>query len=326
MAAKRKKKRPAKAKPTARPALSSPKAKASTGRAGARSISKGNAQAKRPPARTVKPSGRRPTTIKRAAAKEPAKKRLPTKPRRVKPAPAKKPTRRSKRPRAGPTELTLARPPALSRHPDAVRARKYRREKKAIAEALEIERQEKLAARRERDRARRKKGETTPISDRELARGWLEAIRDHCARVAATTLEITTDDPQTRGTWIAVGRYDFLEDVSYADVGEMLERVLADDILSARINPNRLSQIRILFLDPDARERSGAGTFVSRIAAWEFAVGDMIGEILGGSASDEHSLAVRYDASKIPSLYIYFGASTQIWKTAGAFAKTATIS
>jgi len=280
--------------------------------------------AKKTPARTVKPSGRKPTT-RRATTKEPARKKLPKKPRRVK-APSK-PLRTPRRSRV--KAPPAPRRPKLSQHPDAVRARRYRREKKAIAEALEVERQERLERRRERDRERRKRQKgiiSGPASPSQLARGWLEAIRDHCAELVPTSLEVTTEDPHTRGVWIAVGRYDFHEPVSYLGLGDILEHVLADDILSARINPNRLTQIRVLFVDPNARERSGPGSYLSKISAWEFALGDLIGEVLGGGASDEMSLAVRYDSSRIPAMYVYFSSETKIYTTASAFMqRTATV-
>ena len=108
-------------------------------------------------------------------------------------------------------------------------------------------------------------------------------------------------------------------------IGEMLERIAADDILSARIDPTRVSQIRIIFLDPDARPGKGGGSFVSAIGAWDFIVGDLIGEILGGGDDDDLSLAARYEQTKIPSMYVYFSSDTRTYTTAPGFLKTQTV-
>jgi hypothetical protein len=265
---------------------------------------------KKTPARTVKSSsGRRPTS-----RKQPATQKVRAKPQRVKPRAAKPPAKR-RIPPARP-----ARPIAPSTHPEAIRSRARRAEAKGIAEALEAARLEKI----ELAAARRRKKKIPP-TDRELAPGWLETIRQHCAHVADTSLEATTAEVGSIREWMAVGRFDFLDQISYLDIGEMLERIAADDFLSARIDPTRVSQIRIIFLDPDARPGKGGGSYVSAIGAWDFIVGDLIGEILGGGEGDELSLAARYDQSKIPSMYVYFSTDTRTYTTAPGFLKTQTV-
>jgi hypothetical protein len=204
---------------------------------------------------------------------------------------------------------------ALSRNPDAVRARKYRRERRAIADALEAEREEKLEARRIRDRERRRqKREPKGPASREVAELWLRAIRDDFAHGTETTLEIVPD-PGGGGPWLISGLFSFLEPLSYAELGEALQYLQDDLILTARINPSRLTRLHILFVDPhDTRGR--AGNIVSKISGYEYAIGDAITEILGGRSDDENALAVRYEDTTIGELYVSFAATVVQYRTA----------
>lgn len=304
--AKKRKRKPTATKPSS---VTRPKAK----RTRKASPSSSRKPQKKPPTLTVKQGGRKPATVRskrRAAASA-----------KVKPFAAAVKVRTGGIHAKPPP----ARPRKLSKHPDAVRARKYRREKKALAEALEVARLERLEKRRERDRQRREKrrggGGIIQRDERELAVEWLEAIRDHFASFAATSLEIVPAETNVSGAWMIVGRFDFLEDVDYEIIGAMLEQVADDIVLEARIHPQRLSQIRILFSDPNAKRGEG-DSFVSRIAGWQFVLGDMVGEILGGSAGDESALATRYKESTIPTIYIYFSPTITAYETVWGGSKT----
>ena len=203
----------------------------------------------------------------------------------------------------------------LSKTPAAVRARAYRRERRAIADALEAERQDKLEARRIRDRERRRvKHSPKGPASREIAELWLAAIRDDFARGADTSLEIVPDPSDGRTVWLVTGLYTFLEPLSYAELGAALQYLQDDALLAARINPSRLTRLHIVFSDPhDTRGR--AGNIVSKIAGYEFALGDALTEILGGRPGDEDSLAVRYEDTEISELYVSFSATVMTYRT-----------
>lgn len=217
----------------------------------------------------------------------------------------------------------------LSKTPEAKRARAYRAEKRALAEAAEARRLEKNARARARRRQKleeeRAKAEARrPVTERDIAIEWLEVIRDHSAHVSPTTLSIVTPEAASTGAWLVCGRFDLLEPIGYADMGEILERLLADDILAARINPARLSQIRIIYNDPNAR-RGESDSIVSKIAGWEFALGDLIGEILGGGTDNADALAVRYEHTQIETYYAYFAPTVIEYRTVWPGATTMTV-
>jgi hypothetical protein len=216
------------------------------------------------------------------------------------------------------------RKPKLSRHPDAVRARKYRAERRAVAEALAAEREQRLAARRERAKARRAAGKRPPPSEAELAVGWLERIRDDAAEIAPTSLELVGHNPGDPNLWIRVGRFDFFEGQDYETMGAVLEHLSNDIELEAMIHPMRLSQIRIGYHDPNARHRESDGT-ISSIGPWSFILGELTGEIAGGGAEDENALAVRYDQSVISEWWVYFSSDIRNYQTVVPGQRTATI-
>lgn len=292
------------AKPTAR----KKQGPASPGRA---ALPKGSAQKKKSARSDREPSGRKPATRAKASAAPATVQGFPAAVKyRIGGIHAKPPTAKQKKRIRG-----------LSKHPDAVRARRYRREKKAIAEALEVARLEKLERRRQRDRERRERerggrggGIVRPVSDRELAEGWLGEIRDHCAAFTPTSLDIVPPHQDGPTIWMSCGRFDLLEPVDYATLGAIFQSISDDYLLEARIHPDRLSQIRIIYSDPDSKRGEG-DSIVSKIAGWSFALGDIIGEILGGGSSDEGSLAVRYDKTAIGTFYVFFSAEITKYTT-----------
>jgi hypothetical protein len=225
------------------------------------------------------------------------------------------------------TKAERARKRRLSRTPEAIRARKYRAEKKAVAEALAADVETKRARRRARDRQRREreraKREGRPeVTERDVAIGWLEEVRNHAAHVTETSLSIVEPEAASGGgVWLVCGRFDLLEAASYADLGEIFRRVVDDDLLSARVNPARLTQIRILFDDPNGA-RKGGDSIVSQIAGWEFAWGDLVGEIIGYGEADEDALAVRYELTTIGTFYVYLAPTIVNYSTSGPWSKT----
>ncbi len=127
--------------------------------------------------------------------------------------------------------------------------------------------------------------------------------------------------------WLVVGRFDPHDAVGYQDLARGLVRVADDFLLEADINPDRLSQIRIVFADMHSTRGEG-DSVVSRIGAWTFTIADIITELVGSDIDnpDEDSLAGRYRESTIPKFYIYFSTETQVYTSAAPWARTATVS
>lgn len=118
-----------------------------------------------------------------------------------------------------------------------------------------------------------------------------------------------------RTPWLAVGRYDPQEPIGYADLARALNLVRVDLTLEAVIHPQRLSQIRVVYADPDAIRGEG-DSIVSKIGAWEFIIAELVREIGGVDDEDEESLARRYQATKVPMFYLYFSSELVQFKTA----------
>lgn len=273
------------------------------------------------PARTVKPSGRLQTHSRR---KRPGKAKI-AKPRGKVKAPGRPKRSAGKASKAPEPRRAAARKrKAPSKHPEAVRSRQRRLEAKWIAEAALALHEEKLERRRERQRQKKRGGGGIVKSERQLAEGWLEHARQDVAEIVPCVLSIVGAEAGTSTAWMIVGRFDLAEGIGYQTLGEIFERLLADDLLTAKIHPERLSQIRVIFHDPNAKRGEG-DSIVSKIAGWEFALGDMIGEILGGGPDDPGALAVRYDETAIETFYIYFSSTITAYETAGPWAKTQTV-
>lgn len=225
--------------------------------------------------------------------------------------------------------------PRLSRHPEAIRSRRRRREDRrsrreeiGVRDQLAYERAER--AERARSKRRRAKG---PPDERGAALSWLEEIRNVIAsvfRCSLATTEAVESDKGDEGSplpdrqrenmrtpWLAVGRYDPQDPIGYADLAHALDLVRSDLTLETIINPQRLSQIRVVYSDPHAIRGEG-DSIVSKIGAWEFIIAELVREIGGVDDEDEEALAHRYQATKIPKFYIYFsseiGRTRDVWK------------
>lgn len=163
-----------------------------------------------------------------------------------------------------------------------------------------------------------------------IAYGWLEEIRNIIAGVFRVSLSTTyavestaadEGDPMPdrqrqnmRSPWLVVGRYDAQEGIGYTDLATALIAVRDDLGLETAINPQRLSQIRIVYEDP--RSKRGEGdSVVSKIGAWEFIISDLVAELVGGGPDDEEALAVRYTETAVPKFYIYFSSQVVSYVT-----------
>lgn len=291
---------------------------------------------KRAPKRPITPRGPRNPNAGGARAR----KASPKKPRGVKLAqpilglPFKPAT---KTPPTGPRAVTHAQPTlpkptygargrVLSDHPEAIRSRKRRAELRAIADAVEAERERKRV-----ERKRHRQAAAQPPSIYELAVSWLEHIRNAIAsEVFPVSLTLTAAEAGASMPWIVVGRFDPQIGIGYAQLAEAFSLLAEDYILEAKIHPQRTSQIRIVYADPKAKRGEG-DSIVSKIGAWTYVLGDLLGEILGAGSPDdpgEESLAERYAATTIPTFYIYFSTEILQFTTVGPWAKaprTATI-
>lgn len=144
-------------------------------------------------------------------------------------------------------------------------------------------------------------------------------IRHRIADVFETSLEITEvggghadleggDATLARETpWMIVGRFDPLEEIGYQMLGAGLKAVERDLLIEAAIHPQRLSQIRVEFDDPNSK-RSEDLKVLSKIGPWEFVISDLVGELVGADpeAPTVASLAERYDETLVPRFYIFF--------------------
>jgi hypothetical protein len=135
-------------------------------------------------------------------------------------------------------------------------------------------------------------------------------------------LTLTEAEGGSRTPWLAVGRFDFTEGApSYEEFGGMFYELANDLILEATIHPDRLSQIRIIYSDPNS-DRGEGDSIVSQIGAWQFVVSDIEGEILGGGPDDEGALAVRYAETKVLTWYVYFSSELFDHKVVGPWIVT----
>lgn len=205
----------------------------------------------------------------------------------------------------------------LSRSDAAVRARRRRREDLGIRDQLAAERAERREASAER--AKERKLGLTP-NERRLAIGWLSQIRNVIAGVFPCSLDLTSPEAGARTPWIVVGRYEPQAAIGYRELATALADVASDLGLETDINPQRLSQIRIVYSDPRARRGEG-DSIVSKIGAWEYIIADLVAEIVGSGPDDEDSLAVRYEETSVPKFYIYFSSTIVNYVTASAWQK-----
>ena len=218
-----------------------------------------------------------------------------------------------------PSPRTPAKPvtkkrPKLSRSPAAIRARKRRADRKAQKQQL-IAEASRLAPPQGGD-------------ERRLMWGWLEMIRDRLADVFPLTLTITElggghatlegrDAARHReARWQIVGRYDPKNELDYQTLGAGLLHVADDLFIEASVHPQRLSQLRVEFHDPDDTRREG-DTVLSKIGPWEFVLSDLAFELVGARAESpsEDSLAARYQNTIVPRFYIFFSSELLATRT-----------
>ena len=219
-----------------------------------------------------------------------------------------------------------------SRTRAAVRARRRRRDERGVRDQIAHERQEARERATARRRERRRGARPGPPDERRRAIGWLEEIRNVVASVFRCSLDVTEavssskedeedDDPgairqreNMRTPWLVVGRFDPQEPIGYVELAHALHLVQRDLTLEVAINPQRLSQIRIVYADPNSRRGEG-DSVVSKIGAWEFILSDVVTEIMGSGTEDAEALAVRYQETRIPKFYLYFSTNTGIHVT-----------
>jgi hypothetical protein len=257
---------------------------------------------RRPPAEPSSSAGGRPQAATKRArrARRSSQKRTPV----------RKPIRQ-----AAPKESSGRGKGRKSRHPEAVRSRRRRREERGIRDQLAFERAERAEIRRERERERRS---GQPPDLRRLAIGWLEEIRNICAGVFPCSLDITHAEAGATTPWLVVGRFDAGEPIGYVELAEALSLVRDDLVLETTIDPRRLSQIRVVYRDPQGQQYEG-DSIVSKTGAWEFIVSDLVGELIGSGTDDEDALAVRYAETAVPTFYVYFSAALVDYATASAW-------
>ncbi len=211
----------------------------------------------------------------------------------------------------------------LSRHPEAVRSRRRRREARRLQrEEIGVRDQLRYERDLDRQRHRARRAKVQP-DERVLALSWLEEIRNvvasvfRCSLATTEAVESNSEDEgrefpdrqreNMRTAWLAVGRYDPQDPIGYADLALALDLVRSDLTLESVIHPQRMSQIRVVYADPDATRGEG-DSIVSKIGAWEFVIAVLVREIGGAGEEDEEALARRYKATRIPRFYIYFAA------------------
>lgn len=292
------------------------------------SRAKKTGKAKQPKAKklaaSAKPSKKTRLTRKPAivSAKKPKRSPLKVAPKPSKASPKPRSHRKPSRTTAKvgrPSPRTPAKPvtkkrPKLSRSPAAIRARKRRADRKAQKQQL-IAEASRLAPPQGGD-------------ERRLMWGWLEMIRDRLADVFPLTLTITElggghatlegrDAARHReARWQIVGRYDPKNELDYQTLGAGLLHVADDLFIEASVHPQRLSQLRVEFHDPDDTRREG-DTVLSKIGPWEFVLSDLAFELVGARAESpsEDSLAARYQNTIVPRFYIFFSSELLATRT-----------
>lgn len=308
-----------------------------------------------PRKRTAKPKSKVPSVSKSRAV--PVTRKAPVKPTRAKQT---KTGRRRPKPAVSPRAkaATLSRSATAKQKAAATRrqreqaereqqrkrdqrneaARRARAEAKAIAEAKKAAQLERRRELYKINKEKKRAGGYIP-DERAIARGWLEHIRGRIAELFSVSLDITEaggGHAELEGApaqlaaqtpWLIVGRFDPQDEIDYQTLATALQ-MLADDLpLEVAIGGQRLSQIRIVFHDPKSKRGEG-DSVVSRIGAWEFILGDLIGELVGSDIEDpdEDSLAGRYDETSVPHFYVFFSSTITKYRTVGPWAgKTQTI-
>lgn len=208
----------------------------------------------------------------------------------------KKPTKKAA-PKRAPKKTTK---PKLSPRQKAARKAARTRERNRLErESIELSERAHEEAEAEAT-ARRKAGD-----ERQLLIDVLEDMRNVGASVLALSLDITEAEVGARIPWLVVGRFDCVDLPTYAQLGELFEVWRDDLVLEANIHPQRLSQIRIIYSDPNAKRGEG-DSIISHLGPWESVISETAHEIGTGGEDQEDSLSMRYRETKVPSFYVYF--------------------
>jgi hypothetical protein len=261
----------------------------------------------------------------------------PAKPvKRAKPPQAKRPAVKApkrpikvKRPIAPPAHKPIPRKPArpTAREIELERKRRNRRDRERRAEK---KRQDELDRKRRKWKRKRKKSGGAPAAP---AVGWLRRMLTHCREVFACDLETTfpsggvgegaADDREIaeqakKSPWLVVGKFTPEDEIGYAELAEAFSRIEGDYLLEAEIDPDRLTQVRIIFDDPKSKLGEGEA-IVAKVGAYSFVWSDLIGELVGAGDADspgEESLAARYKETAVPTFYVFLSEVTVQYKTA----------
>jgi hypothetical protein len=227
---------------------------------------------------------------------------------------------KSKRVRAKPSKATPKKR-KLSTSPEAKRARARRAEQKHAAE-LEAKRLTRLRAkRRKQAKVRRAERESIALGEaerkadlrlkkqkraqgdeRQLLIDVLEDMRNVASSIVPMSLEVTEPEVGARIPWLAVGSFPAVDPPSYAELHAVFSAWRDDLFLEAKIHPQRLSQIRIVYNDPRAK-RGEADSIVSHTGPWEAVISEITHEV---DPDDEDSLSARYSETTVPTFYVYF--------------------
>lgn len=240
--------------------------------------------------KTRKPApAKKPARVSASSSSRKSKAKKPAK-REPKRAPKRAPKKQAKRPKLTP------------RQKSARKAARTRKRNRLERESIELGERERLADDAEA-KARRAAGD-----ERQLLIDVLEEMRDVGAGVTPLSLDITEAEVGARIPWLVVGRFDCVGLPSYAELGEVFEVWRDDLVLEAKIHPQRLSQIRIVYSDPNAK-RGESDSIIAHMGPWESVISETAHEIGTGDPGDpaqEDSLSMRYRETKVPTFYVYF--------------------
>lgn len=158
-----------------------------------------------------------------------------------------------------------------------------------------------------------------PVDERTRAIGWLGDLRDAAAEVFPCSLDVTEAEVGARAPWLVVGKLTFVDQISYAELGAVLGRWESDVILEASIHPQRVSQIRVMYDDPNDKRGTGSSTLV-KLGAWAFVVSELRFELIGSAEGnaldiDEDALSTRYKDTTTQTMYVYFSSEIVAWRS-----------
>lgn len=133
--------------------------------------------------------------------------------------------------------------------------------------------------------------------ERDVAIEWLEYMTP-----PGWSLDLVEPEVAARIPWVAVGKFYPSRDIGYAELHAIFVGWRNDVLLETRINPQRISQIRIAYADPNETRGSG-DSIVSHTGPWELVVSEAATEM---NPQNPDSLAARYKHTGVPYFYVYF--------------------